>query len=1010
MLVALRCRCVRCSNKRKETVPVMSKKLVSIAITIVLLCGGFLFAQSEIASATLNGVVTDPSNAVVAGAKVAVHSTEIGLTRAMETTNAGLYRFGGLPSGNYDLTIEAPGFKMVIQKNVPLTVGAVVTVDAKLEVGGITESVSVADVIPVIETTRSNVATTIDMRSVADLPLNGRSFLDLAVLTPGVVRDPTRSGDLAFGGQRGPSNAMLVDGADSNNLFFGQATGRTGFRPPAFSQGAIQEFQVNSNAFAAEIGRAGGGVINVITRSGTNDFHGSAFEFYRDKGINANTFINNRNRMPKSPYHFNQFGGTFGGPIQRDKLFFFLSYDAQRNKVTNIVVPNVTPPGGVAGPFGKYLKPYLIGLENNLGLVKGDWNISDRDRLSIRYNLSRYTGLNQESFGSSVAEEHSGNNEVNTDNIALVYNRTLSSRMVAEMHFNFVQDKQPGFANTAGPEVNIINGVLFGANNFSPRFTNTYAYQPTGSLSYLRGRHSYKMGFDFNFLRAENYFPGFFAGGYTYNSWTDFLNGTPATYRQAFAGRSNGAPISHPNVNEWAFFAQDSWRTTERLTLNYGLRYDYFKYRQPDYQNPNAQLLAADLRTDRIPTDPVNFGPRFGFAYRVTNTEKVVVRGGYGIYYSRTPGLLLSTAILNNGFATQQYLITTNLPVYPNILSAAPGPGSPPDIYVTDRNFKTPRTQQFSLQTEIALGARSSVTIGYLGVNGTHLSRTRDINLFPSQPTTGYICPTFAACTAAEGTPVAYFRHPGTTAPLRPYPAFGRISLFDSGANSIYHGGFVQFQRHFASRFQAQVSYTFSKVLDTAPDATSVVPGTVGDDLKVAQDTLAPNLDRGSGASDIRHRFVLSGVWDINYANSISNPVLKGFLNDWHFGLITQAQSGRAFNDVTTGDPGNDSNTANDRTPGIGRNTIRGPEFVAVDLRLSKDVPLQSERVRLQLIAELFNVTNRANISGMLTTRYTFSGGFFRPLANPATPSTTFGWPQSVYDQRILQLAAKIVF
>ena len=989
---------------------VMKRRVASIVIITVLLQGGCLFAQSEIGGATLNGVVTDPSNAVVAGAKVTVHRTESGLTRTMETTNAGLYRFGGLPAGNYDLTIEAPGFKTVVQKNVPLTVGAVVTVDAKLEVGGVTETVSVAEEVPVIETTRSSVATTIDMRSVADLPINGRSFLDLAVLTPGVVRDPTRGGDLAFGGQRGPSNAVLVDGADSNNLFFGQATGRSGFRPTAFSQGAVQEFQVNANAFAAEIGRAGGGVLNVITRSGTNDFHGSAFEFYRDKGINANDFINNRNRAPKRPYHFNQFGGTFGGPIQRDKVFFFLSYDAQRNKQTQIVVPNITPPGGVAGPFGKYLNPYLIGLENNLGLVKGDWNMSDKDRLSIRYNLSRYTGLNQESFGSSVAEEHSGSNEVNTDNIAVVYNRTLGSRMVAEMRFNFVQDKQPGFANTTGPEVNIINGVLFGANNFSPRFTNTYAYQPTGSLSYLRGRHSYKMGFDFNFLRAENYFPGFFAGGYTYNNWNDFLNGTPASFRQSFAGIGKSAPISHPDVNEYAFFAQDSWRTTERLTLNYGLRYDYFKYRQPDYLNPNAQLLAADLRTDRIPTDPANFGPRVGFAYRVTDTEKIVVRGGYGIYYARTPGLLLSTAILNNGFATQQFLVTTNLPTYPNILTAPPGPGSPPDIYVTDRNFKTPRTQQFSLQTEIAAGRGSSLTVGYLGVNGTHLSRTRDINLLPSQPATGFICPTVFACVAAQGTPITYFRHPGTTGPTRPNPAFGRISLFDSGANSIYQGGFVQFQRRFANRFQAQVSYTFSKVLDTTPDATSVVPGNTGDDAKVAQDTLAPNLDRGPGTSDIRHRFVLSGVWDINYANSVSNPVLKGILNDWHFGLITQAQSGRAFNDITTGDPGNDGNNFNDRVPWAGRNTIRGPEFVTVDLRLSKDVPLESERVRLQLIAELFNVTNRANISGMLTTRYTFGGGFFRPLANPAIPSTTFGWPQSVYDQRILQLAAKIVF
>src|SRR5437879_12523634 len=504
----------------------MSNKPVWIMFGF-LYSSGPLFGQSEIGGATLNGVVTDPSGAVVAAAKVTAHNTATGLMRSIETTNAGLYSLSRLPAGTYELTIEATGFKTVAQRDILLTVGAVVTMDAKLEVGGITETVSVAADVPVVETSRSNFATTVNERSIIELPVNGRNFIDFTVLTPGVVKDPTRGGDLAFCGQRGPNNALLVDGADSNNLFYGQATGRTGFRPYAFSQDAVQEFQVNSNSFPAEIGRASGGVINVITRSGTNEFHGTAFEFYRDKSLNANTLINNRNGARKSPYHFNQFGGTVGGPIQRDRLFFFVSYDGQRNKQTQIVVPNIAPPGGAAGPLGKYLKPYLIGLENNLGLVKGDWNISDRDRLSIRYNLSRYTGLNQESFGSSVAEEHSGNNEVNTDNIALIYNRTLSSRMVAEMHFNFVQDKQPGFANTKGPEVNIINGLLLGANNFSPRFTNTYAYQPTGSLSYLRGRHSYKMGFDFNFLRAENYFPGFFAGGYTYNNWNDFLNGTP---------------------------------------------------------------------------------------------------------------------------------------------------------------------------------------------------------------------------------------------------------------------------------------------------------------------------------------------------------------------------------------------------------------------------------------------------------------------------------------------------
>jgi outer membrane receptor protein involved in Fe transport len=572
-----------------------------------------------------------------------------------------------------------------------------------------------------------------------------------------------------------------------------------------------------------------------------------------------------------------------------------------------------------------------------------------------------------------------------------------------EARFIFVQVKEPGFAYTTGPEVNIINGVTFGANNFSPRYTNGYAYQPVLNWTFVSGRHTIKTGFDFNFVTEDNYFPGFFAGGYTYNSYADFVNNNPASFRQAFPGTGTAFPISHPNVNEYALFLQDAWRVTDRLTLNYGVRYDKFDYAQPTYRIPNLQLQNLGLFTDVINTDDKDFGPRFGFAYRVTKNDAFVIRGGYGIYYSRTPGLLLSTAILNNGFASQTYLITSNIPTYPNVLKAAPGPGTPPDIYVTDPKFLTARTQQFNLQTEFAVGTHSSVTVGYLGVNGSHLTRTRDINLFPSVATAGFICPTSAACTSADGTPVTYYRHPTG----RPNTAFGRISLFDSGGNSIYHGLFVRYQRRFANHFTAQASYTWSHVIDTTPDGTSVVPGNAGDDAKVAQDTLLPNLDRGAGNSDIRHRLVFSFVYDLGSLAGVSNPVARGIFSHWQLGVITQAQSGRAFNDIATGDPGNDTNTANDRSPAAGRNTIRGPEFITADARISKDIPLFGERVRLRLMGEFFNLTNRANINGVQTTRYTFgltSGvGFFRPTTNFLTT-------QSVFDPRIIQLAAKIVF
>ncbi len=773
-----------------------------------------LWGQSEIGGATLNGTVSDPSGAVISGSKVTLKSPSTGLVRSTETTGAGLYSFSHLPVSVYDVTVEASGFKTSVRKDVTLSVGAAVTLDLQLTLGSTSETVNVSEDVPVVEATRSSSSTTVSSRAVADLPVNGRNFIDFTALTPGVIKDPTRGGDLSFAGQRGPANSLLVDGADSNNLFYAQATGRTGFRPYAFSQDAVQEFQVNANSFPAEVGRAGGGAINVITKSGTNQYHGSAFEFYRDKGMNANTFINNSKGAAKTPYHFNQFGGSFGGPIVKDKLFFFVNYDGQRNTSSQVLAPTTLPTPAQMSVFASYLTPYQLGLNNNVALAKVDWNASDRDRLSVRYNLSRYTGVNQENFGISSAQEHTGNNEVNTDNLAAVYTRTIGVSTVWETRFNYVADAEPGYANANSPEVVILNGITFGQSNVSPRYTNTKADQPTSNISIVKGRHSLKAGFDFNFARADNYFPGNFAGSYTFPSYAAFIANTPTKFVQGFSGSGTVAPVSHPDVNEWALFVQDTYRATDRLTLNLGLRYDYFGYRQPTTLNSNAQLIAAGLKTNEIATDPSNVGPRFGFAYRVTKDDRVVVRGGYGIYFERTAGLLLSTAILQNGVDVLTYTLSNNLPTYPNILTAAPGASAPPDIYVVDPNFKSPRTQQFSLQTEFKVGTNSSVTVGYLGVNGTHLTRTRDINLLPELPVAGALCPTTATCAFGAGAPITYYRHNGTGSTARPNSAFGRISIFDSGANSLYNGGFVQYTHRFANNFQVLSSYTYSKVID----------------------------------------------------------------------------------------------------------------------------------------------------------------------------------------------------
>ena len=610
----------------------MSNPLARLALVVSLVCGA-TFAQSEIGGATLNGTVLDPTGAAVPNAKVIVTNSGTGVSRNTQSNDTGLYSFPRLPVGSYDLTIEAAGFKSSKRTGVMLNVGAVVTLDVNLEVGAAQETVSVTAEVPVVESTRSTTATTVTEQQVRALPINGRNFLDFTVLTPGVVRDQTRGGDLSFGGQRGTSNSLLVDGADSNNVFFGQTTGRTGTgrNPYSFSEDAVQEFQVNTNGYAAEIGRAGGGVINVITKSGTNEFHGTAFEFFRDKALNANSWENNRAGRAKRAYHFNQFGGNLGGPIAKNRAFFFFNYDGQRNTTPNPIILTVLPAASdAAGQQGlallqPYTAAYSNALNNDVYLGKVDLELSSNHRLSVRYNGNRFVGQNFENTGQASAAEHTGNSKVTTDSVAGSHTWILGTNSVLESRLSWTRDNEPGESNSTAPEAVIrergTTVLSIGRNNFSPRYTNAKTFQWIESLSRTVGRHSLKFGYDMNLQRIANFFPGNFSGSYTFNSYADFANKNPFSFTQGFAGSGTTGPLTEPNVGEFALFAQDSWRASDRLTLNYGVRYDYFKLAQPPVKNPDTQLAALGLDTSKIPLDANNIAPRFGFAYKLNGAR-----------------------------------------------------------------------------------------------------------------------------------------------------------------------------------------------------------------------------------------------------------------------------------------------------------------------------------------------------------------------------------------------------
>lgn len=1022
-----------------------------------VLCLAFLtltaLAQQS-ATATIEGIVTDANNAVVPNAKVLIRSIDTGFTREITTDASGIYRLPNLPPGNYQLVVSAAGFAESKFNGIALTVGQKLNLDLTLKVSGVGETIEITDSAPVVETTRTSVSGSVNSKAVSDLPVNGRNFLDFVTLTPGVVRDSTRQGDLSFGGQRGTLNSIQIDGVDNNNNFFGQALGRTGSgrAPYQFSQDAVQEFQVNTNSFSAEFGRAAGGTINVVTKSGTNQWHGTAFEFFRDRILNANSLRRDGNleaaaqapalipvgfrydtvsktivgQADKPAYHFNQFGGNLGGPVKKDRAFFFFNYDGQRNTRPIIASLGAQAPNDAASQAGltrllPLVKNYTLGFNQDVYLAKFDWQLDEANRLSLRYNRQNFKGRNLENSGPTSAEEHSGSSNVTTDAYGITLNTAFSPSLLNEFRAQVAFDKEPGIANTDNAEGNVLQGgttaYIFGRNSFSPRATNEDKFQFVNNVTYINGKHSVKGGVDVIIEKIENFFPGNFGGRYFFqatNGFAEFGNHfNPAStgyrfvsrYQQSFAGDGTSGALTRPNYNDYGLFVQDDWRVANNLTVNLGVRYDVQQLAPPKTANLDPRLAAAGLSTTQFNQDHNNIAPRLGFAFNPK--AGLVIRGGYGLFYGRTPAIALGTAHSNNGVSVIGLTLNNvRLPFeYPNrfldlnAIRALGGTAATPDIFIFDKNYQQPYTQQGSLGVEYEVAKNLSVGASYLYVKGTQLSRTRDLNL-------GAL--TATPITIQGGGSLSFLRHAGATAPTRPIGGFGRISQFEGSADSNYNALALTVNKRLARNFQLLASYTWSKVIDNVPDQTSVVVGG-GDDAKQAQQSFVLSDDRGLGVADTPHRLVASGSWDLNYFSSLQGPG-RVLLHGWQLAGILQVASNPPFSELVGADLNNDGNNRTDRTPGVGRNTLRKGKFAAVDFRLTKTFFFNEDKVRLQFIGELFNAFNRLNISAFQANRYRVTG-----LNTPTATLTSrfdylFPTAQVTDGQRIGQLAVKIVF
>jgi outer membrane receptor protein involved in Fe transport len=990
----------------------MMRKILSIVIGLLLSIN--LFAQSQATTGNIEGRVLDQQGAVVPNVAVSATNQETGFGKTIQTDEDGNYVFVLLPPGKYKVEASAPNFAKSTYQNVPVTVGGKTTLEITLNVGIAINVVDVQSEGELVEITRSSVSTTVDERAIDNLPVNGRNFLDFATLTPGVVRDPTRAGDLSVGGQKGTFNSLQIDGTSNDNTFFGQTLGRTGTgrAPFQFSIETVKEFQINQNGFSAEFGRAGGAIINVVTKSGTNKFTGSVFEFFRDESLNANTPLLKATQAQRGqpntrpPSQTNQFGATFGGPFKKDRAFFFFAYDGQRSSLPNpVVLPSLsTAPAAVRTVLSPLTDTYSIAREQDVFLLKTDFNINQSNQLSFRFNQQNFTGQNNENSGSLSAEEHSGDSLVRTTTLTSSWNSTISANWFNEFRFQYSRDKEPGKANSDAVEAVITtpDGAFnVGRNNFSPRETTISRLQFINNQTYIHNQHTFKYGVDLLYDRVFNFFPGLFGGSYTFPSYAAFAANTPSRFRQNFAGAGTTGPETHPNSFETAVFLQDDWRVRPNLTLNLGVRYDYQALAQPPIQNPNAALLANGFDTSFKPSDKNNIAPRFGISYALD--EKTVIRGGYGIFYARTPAIIVGTAHSQNGIQVTGVDITcsvaTPCPVYPNILTSPAGTPASVNLYLFDRNYKQPFVHQARVSFEREVLSNLSIAVSYTLYRGDDLTRTRDANL--SAP----VLRNFTVAGTGEVISFERFVNPRRVA------GFTRISTFESTANSFYQGFSVEARRRLANRFSFIAAYTLSKAKDDKPDQTSVVVGG-GDDAKVAQNQFDVSTEYGRSDLDLRHRFVFSPVYEVGKFSN-ENMVVRTLLSDWVFAGIFQAQSGFAYSAAVTGDPNGDGNTSNDRVPGTRRNEFSTPATYQVDLRVSRVIRF-GERFRVQLLGEGFNIFNRSNIAAV---NNNFYGATFNNTLQTGTLTRTlvsgqfaFNQPRLFLTERQFQLGIKFEF
>ena len=917
--------------------------LTAAAAVLMLLVASSGLAQGNVATGQLLGTVTDQDGGVLPGTAVTATNTNTGLVRRATTGPNGFFRIDLLPSGVYDVRADLTGFQPSVSKGVNITLGTAVRIDFEMQLSKVEEEIVVTAAAPVVETTNPSVTSSVSDEAIANLPLNGRDFTDFIALTPATVASTDEAASGRGGvniGARAIQNSFNIDGSNSQSSFFGEERGGT--RPPfTFSQAAIKEFQVLKSSYNPQFS-ASGGVINAITKSGTNQFEGEVFTYYQDDGFvgeDAEGFDSNN-------FERTQYGFALGGPFVRDQVHFFVSYDGQdyttpyeaefedieeategADALFSTVADAIAAWEAITG-LDWETETGEINQTNdaNVLLFKVDWQVSDRHLVTIRDNWSDQEGENLTSSYSNTGLSNNGLEENSFNSFNANLNSVLSDDMFNELIVQYATEERPRTANnTSLPETGIYSyRATWGQNNFLPNFLDEDRLQIIDNFTYYLGDHTLKAGVNLDMVTFDDGFFRYQGGAYSYDGWVEFFNDEPYSYTQSFSDFNGAVKF---DTNYLSLYVQDEWRANPNLTVSYGLRYDLQDHDDPKETNPLFPL------TGQIPDDDNNWAPRVGFAWDINGDGKQVLRGGAGYFFDNTPTLLDANAMLANGIRVvrvSERCRYGNCPAY--------GSGGwdsigdlyqpSPDIFVYDPDFENPETWRISLGYEREILPDFSVGVDFIYSETENLQRKFDLNLAPDGGTT------------PDGRPT-YERGAN-------FDEFDQIMSFVSDAEAEYTALILRARKRFSNGWMLDASYTWAEAKDNDSNERSVSSSS-----DYAEDQFNLDGDWGPSNFDIEHKFVASATYELPYGIMLSG--------------ILQIRSGFPY----TAFDGNDVNGdgyRNDRallevSDGVyvhyARNTENQPWQRKLDLRLSKTFSIAD--YELELIADIFNVTDAEN-------------------------------------------------